>query len=158
MIKYNRWQQRNGPIIHDVTCVKYNKETKYSYTGWHVFQDQIKSAATENKECHFTIILSFLTQKLNWHLWRQTTAVLRVYKLTTLPYIWFLPKAGPYQEKNWTSVAFFFEFDAVTFKLCKIKYSKFEIPFQEQFFFQYFWYFFLQLIIHIHVSCFFKEC
>ena len=25
IIKYNRWQQRNGPIIHDVTSVKYRK-------------------------------------------------------------------------------------------------------------------------------------
>ena len=28
MIKYNRWQQRNGPILHDVTSVKYNKENE----------------------------------------------------------------------------------------------------------------------------------
>ena len=32
IIKYNRWQQRNGPNIHDVTSVKYNKENKiFSY-------------------------------------------------------------------------------------------------------------------------------
>ena len=32
IIKYNRWQQRNGPIIHDVTSVKYNKENNiFSY-------------------------------------------------------------------------------------------------------------------------------
>ena len=24
IINYSRWQQRNGPIIHDVTSVKYN--------------------------------------------------------------------------------------------------------------------------------------
>ena len=27
-MKYNRWQQRNGPIIHNVTNVKYNKENE----------------------------------------------------------------------------------------------------------------------------------
>ena len=26
--KYNRWQQRNRPIIHDVTSVKYDKENE----------------------------------------------------------------------------------------------------------------------------------
>ena len=26
IIKYNRWQQRNRPIIDDVTSIKYNKE------------------------------------------------------------------------------------------------------------------------------------
>ena len=26
VIKYNGWQQRNGPIIHDITSVKCNKE------------------------------------------------------------------------------------------------------------------------------------
>ena len=25
-MKYNRWQQRNGPTVQDVTSVKYNKE------------------------------------------------------------------------------------------------------------------------------------
>jgi len=30
IIKYNRWQQRNGPNIHDVTCVKYSKEDNIS--------------------------------------------------------------------------------------------------------------------------------
>ena len=28
---YNRGQQRNGSIIHDVTSAKYNKETKFSH-------------------------------------------------------------------------------------------------------------------------------
>ena len=28
IIKYNRWQQRNRPIIHDVPSVKYNKENE----------------------------------------------------------------------------------------------------------------------------------
>ena len=28
IIKYNRWQQRNEPIIHNVTSVKYNKENE----------------------------------------------------------------------------------------------------------------------------------
>ena len=32
IIKYNRWQQRNGPIIHDVTSAKYNKKNEiYSH-------------------------------------------------------------------------------------------------------------------------------
>ena len=31
-IKYNRWQQRNGPNIHDIIGVNYNKENKiYSH-------------------------------------------------------------------------------------------------------------------------------
>ena len=29
-MKYDRWQQRNGPIIHDVTSDKYNKNIKYN--------------------------------------------------------------------------------------------------------------------------------
>ena len=33
IIKYNRWQQRNGSIIHDVTSVKYNNENEiFSHT------------------------------------------------------------------------------------------------------------------------------
>ena len=28
IIKYNRWQQRNVPIIHDVVSVKYNKKNE----------------------------------------------------------------------------------------------------------------------------------
>ena len=31
--KYNRWQQRNGPNIHDVTSVKYKKETNFLNFG-----------------------------------------------------------------------------------------------------------------------------
>ena len=32
IIKYNRWQQRNRSIIHNVTSVKYNKENEiFSY-------------------------------------------------------------------------------------------------------------------------------
>ena len=27
-IKYKRWQQRNGPMIYDVTSVQYNKENE----------------------------------------------------------------------------------------------------------------------------------
>ena len=30
---------RNGPIIYDVTSVKYNKKTKFSHISWHVSQD-----------------------------------------------------------------------------------------------------------------------
>ena len=32
MIKYNRWQQRNGSTIHNVTSGKYNKEEKEIFT------------------------------------------------------------------------------------------------------------------------------
>ena len=31
IIKYNRWQQRNGPIIDDVTSVKYNTLNRIFY-------------------------------------------------------------------------------------------------------------------------------
>ena len=58
IIKYNRWQQRNGPIIHDVTSVKYNNENK-------IFSHQLtcfpglnkKSVKTENIEHKIVLIL-----------------------------------------------------------------------------------------------------
>ena len=31
IIKYNWWQQRNGPIIHDVTSAKYKEEFFFSH-------------------------------------------------------------------------------------------------------------------------------
>ena len=35
---YNRWEQRNGLSLHDVTGVKYNKKMRFSNINCHVFQ------------------------------------------------------------------------------------------------------------------------
>ena len=57
MIPYNqidyqvqKWQQRNGPIIHDVTSVKYNKENGIFSHYLICFPGLKKSVKNRNKE------------------------------------------------------------------------------------------------------------
>ena len=67
IFKYNRWQQRNGPIIHNVISVKYNKENEI-FSHQLMRFSRLKSVNTENKEhiklhlfyCKISTLLSLL--------------------------------------------------------------------------------------------------
>ena len=58
IIKYNRWQQRNLPIIHDVKSVKYKENEMFSHQLT-CFPRLKKIVKTENKE-HIQIALIIL--------------------------------------------------------------------------------------------------
>ena len=50
---YNWLQQRNGPIIHDVTSVKYNKEDNIFHPCFPRLDKKVQKQKIKNTNMHF---------------------------------------------------------------------------------------------------------